>query len=109
MAAAPYGNETALMYAIWKQPVVSVGIDASSNKFQLYSSGVYNVPTCKRRSDLLDHGVSLIGYGTSKAGVAYWIVKNSWNSMWGMEGYIWMSKDKANQCGIATDATYALI
>jgi len=109
MPVWPYGNETALMHAIWKQPVVSVAIDASSSKFQLYFSGVFNEPTCKRQNELLDHGVSLIGYGTSLGGEAYWMVKNSWGWQWGMHGYIQMSKDKNNQCGIATDATYALI
>ena len=28
---------------------------------------------------------------------------------WGMNGYIWMSRNDNNQCGVACDATYALI
>lgn len=108
MQKAPYGNETALKAAIAQKPVISVGIDASSFKFQLYSKGIYNAKNCKRQSDQLDHGVSLIGYGTS-SGSDYWVVKNSWNAGWGMDGYIWMTRGTENQCGIATDATYALI
>jgi len=41
-------------------------------------------------------------------GTAYWLVRNSWAGTWGMDGYIMMSRDKNNQCGIASDATFAL-
>jgi cathepsin L len=111
MPAAPYGNETALMYAIWKTPVISVAIDASEQTFQLYSTGVYSNPACKRRQSQLDHGVSLVGYGGggSSDATPYWIVKNSWAATWGNDGYIWMTRSGENQCGIATDPQYVVI
>ena len=39
----------------------------------------------------------------------YIIVKNSWGSDWGMDGYIYMSADVDNLCGIASDASYPIV
>ena len=49
-----------------------------------------------------------VGYGISDDGKAYWIVKNSWSTHWGDNGFIKMAM-KDNMCGIATAATYALL
>jgi len=102
------GNETSLLAATAARPTISIGIDASSNKFQMYSHGVFNDPFCHNKVNLLDHGVAIVGFGTTALSKDYWIVRNSWGTVWGEEGYIMMSRGKDNQCGVASDATFPI-
>jgi C1A family cysteine protease len=88
-------NETELMKAVLHQPV-SIAIEADSAVFQNYKSGVITDPGCGRN---LDHGVLIVGFGTTENGTNFWIVKNSWGLDWGDNGYVLLQRD-ANQCGL---------
>jgi C1A family cysteine protease len=102
----PSATETALQAALLIAPV-SVAIDASSVKFQLYSSGVYCPSGCSTSS--LDHAVLAVGMASNSSYdyTDYYIVKNSWGTSWGISGYLYMCLGEDNNCGIATQTVYS--
>jgi len=85
---------------------VSVAVNAGSQGWQFYSGGVVT-ENCGQN---LDHGVLAVGYG-EEDGQGYFIVKNSWGSGWGEDGYIRVGtndESKGGVCGILMDASYTL-
>ncbi|KPP62034.1 cathepsin L precursor-like [Scleropages formosus] len=115
----PSGDENALKEAVATVGPVSVAIDAGHESFQLYQSGSATVcrrfgPAAERQRKTTTlrtyaaHLPSQLGYGTEN-GQDYWLVKNSWGLDWGDQGYIKMSRNKKNQCGIATASSYPLV
>jgi len=97
-------TQEALMEAVAQQPV-AIAIEADQLAFQFYSSGVFS-GNCGTN---LDHGVLLVGYGTSDDGEDFWKVKNSWGDSWGDEGYIYLQRGKdqeGGQCGLLLSASY---
>ncbi|KVH97425.1 Cysteine peptidase, asparagine active site-containing protein [Cynara cardunculus var. scolymus] len=101
----PADDEKSLQAAVAKQPT-SVAIDAGF-LFQVYSSGVFS-GYCGTN---LNHGVTVVGYG-EQHGRKYWIVKNSWGSDWGEDGYVRIergTRDLRGKCGIAMQGSYPVL
>jgi cathepsin L len=94
------GSPSQLKAAITKAPV-SVAIEADQQAFQGYTSGVIT-SGCGQQ---LDHGVLAVGYGTL-GGQEFFLVKNSWGSSWGDQGYVRISTSSSNVCGILSAASY---
>lgn len=36
----------------------------------------------------MTHAVLVVGFGKTREGKEYWIVKNSWDAFWGNNGYV---------------------
>ncbi|XP_059138704.1 procathepsin L-like [Physella acuta] len=102
-ACLPAGDEDALKEAVATVGPVSVAIDSRPLEFKSYKFGVLYSASCS--STRLTHAVLVVGYGRSN-GMDYWIVKNSWGTGWGDSGYVLMSRNRNNNCGIATQAFY---
>ena len=85
---------------------VAVGIG-----FKNYASGVLDDPAACAGE--LNHAVLVVGYGTevstasgTAVAVDYWIVKNSWGSEWGEDGFMRLLRGE-NLCFVARQANWA--
>lgn len=104
----PKGDEGALKQAVGNIGPISVGLDATHDKFMFYSEGVYFNPDCK--PERISHAVLAVGYDTDeKTGMDYWIIKNSYGTTWGDGGYGKLARNKNNHCGITNLASYPIL
>jgi C1A family cysteine protease len=98
-------DQISLKNAVAHQPV-SIAIEADTRYFQSYSGGILTSSDCGTN---LDHGVLIAGYGTEN-GIDYWLVKNSWGTSWGMQGYVKIARSSSTNdagiCGIAMQPSF---
>lgn len=101
-------NQVSMKQAVFQQPV-AVAIEADTTYFQLYKGGVLDSTKCGTQ---LDHGVLVVGYGEEN-GIKYWLVKNSWSTSWGDNGYVKIARsdstDDAGICGIAMEPSFPMV
>lgn len=97
----------AVKTALTNEGPLSIGIDAAHKSLVFYDHGLYVEPECKNGVDDLDHAVLLVGYGKIY-GQDYWLIKNSWSTYWGNDGYVLFSQ-KDNMCGVTTQTTYPIV
>ncbi|XP_047029345.1 counting factor associated protein D-like [Helicoverpa zea] len=89
-------NILALKVAIRKYGPTVVLIDGATTSFATYKKGYYHDRRCKRTSS--NHAVLAVGW-TVHRGETYFIVKNSWSTAWGEEGYMRM-RAPTDTCGL---------
>jgi len=88
-----------VLQAVATQGPLVINVDASS--WFGYSSGVFD--GCNQQNPDIDHVVQLVGYGTDSSAGDYWLVRNSWGSDWGENGYIRLARPAQPTCGVDTN------
>jgi len=81
---------------------ISIAADAST--WSSYTGGVMTSSSCSSSAFKLDHAIQLVGYNED-ADTPYWIVRNSWDTTWGVDGYIYLEMG-TNTCGLADKPAY---
>jgi len=85
-----------------------IGICVNAARWQNYAGGVMSKKSCgSHKYRKLDHCVQLVGF-ESIDDSGYWIVKNSWASDWGEDGYIYLAYG-SNTCGVADEAMFVTL
>lgn len=98
-------DEESLSKAVSTVGPISICIHATDT-FRFYKKGVFTDKSCS--STYINHAVLAVGYG-SEDGQDFWLVKNSWGTSWGEQGYIRMARNRDNQCAVATVSRYPLV
>ena len=89
-------NEVSIAQMLVNYGPLAVGINA--NYLQYYYGGIIDLPASTCNPLGLNHAVNLVGYGVEN-GVNFWIVRNSWGTSWGENGYFRIARGKGT-CGI---------
>jgi len=98
-ARLPANNYSAVMWALAHVGPLSINIDAIP--MQSYGGGLFQ--GCALDKTHIDHVVQLVGYGHDEDfDKDYWIVRNSWGTTWGDQGYIQIERHepKDDWCSI---------
>ncbi len=85
-----------LMDAVANKGPISISVDASD--WSDYEIGIFDGCDYKQNMDV-NHAVVLVGYG-SENGEDYWLVRNSWGTYYGEDGYIRVKREKETICGV---------
>jgi len=95
------------MHAAVQAAPTTIAIAASTWYFQSYSTGVLTNET--RCGTTVDHAVLAVGFGTDSTYGDYYIVKNSWNTTWGDQGYVKLGTtgDGPGVCQVQSEPAYA--
>ncbi|KAI4905618.1 hypothetical protein NFI96_022335 [Prochilodus magdalenae] len=102
-------SETAMMLELVRDGPLGVAFEVYGD-FMSYKEGIYHHTGLRdtvNPFELTNHAVLLVGYGRChKTGEKYWIVKNSWGTNWGENGYFRIRRG-SDECAIESIAVSA--
>jgi len=99
-----------LQAEIWQRGPISCSVDAGALEYGKYDPGtVLNISLFmqNKQSWEPDHDVSVVGWNRDENGM-YWIVRNSWGSYWGDQGWFYV-RAGFNSMGIEDVCNWAVI
>eukprot|EP00928_Gymnodinium_smaydae_P034458 TRINITY_DN24409_c1_g1_i1.p1 TRINITY_DN24409_c1_g1~~TRINITY_DN24409_c1_g1_i1.p1 ORF type:complete len:411 (-),score=61.41 TRINITY_DN24409_c1_g1_i1:593-1753(-) len=94
----PENDAHHLKMAVANHGPIAVSVDASN--WGAYQRGIFD--GCNKTHPVINHAVTLVGYGEEK-GIKYWLVRNSWSTLFGENGYIRLRRYDEEPCGIDLD------
>lgn len=84
-------DETSIKNAIMQYGSLAICVDA--DQWSYYGSGIFKA---SRVAAVTNHAVNLVGWGFDTAKKQpYWLIRNSWGSTWGENGYIRVATTKS--------------
>ena len=92
--------------AITKEPTL-VGFDMTTIAMQ-YAGGILDTDKCGTQ---INHTMLAVGFGTSGNGQDFYILKNSWGTSWGEQGYMRVAAKASGPgvCGVQVYETFPVI
>jgi cathepsin F len=83
-----------------------LAIAFNAEAMQFYQGGIADPSSEQCSPTTMNHGVNIVGFG--EEGKKYWIIRNSWGTIWGEEGYYRLARGKG-ACGVNQLITTATI
>jgi cathepsin X len=92
-----------MMNEIYQRGPIACGV-AVPQSLEDYTGGIY----CDDSGDVsIVHDISVVGYGVDKdTGADYWLMRNSWGTQWGEQGFARICRGK-NNIGIESNCSWA--
>jgi cathepsin X len=92
-----------MMQEIYQRGPIACGI-AVTHDLMSYTGGIYNDSTGEVD---IDHEISVVGWGVEEGtGIKYWVIRNSWGTSWGENGFMRLIRG-TNNLAIETDCAWA--